>query len=456
MSISHFRVLCVLVILCAACGPATETPVPTFRVQTVTSTPAALYTPSLTLAASTAPPASPFQLDGLEGWCWQDILGLVDALNDVFFLDRQTGWAVGEGGIILHTQDSGVTWQRQISPVRENFHRVFFVDAHRGWIAGRGVLLHTEDGGRVWVEHPLLSGVNSWESVDFAWADAHTGWLIFSEHIFHTFDGGQTWQEQSQSSDWLLENIVCLDDRHAWITSGDTILRTTDGGLTWSSHNYGPGYYFSAFTFTNEHLGWAVSFDHILHTVDGGQTWYVQHETENVYGLADVFFLNENTGWAVSPSGQLWFTDDGGMIWEDRDIPPLRRAIFFVDAQEGWAVGNWQDGERATIMHTRDRGTTWQIQDTFIEMPASAYTASSRLTNYIAEETPLTEALVVRLVPGPCSYTEGYLITEALYSLGWNGKVWRNSSPSSSDYVMDTIERFDADVDRDGVVKCRP
>ncbi len=36
-------------------------------------------------------------------------------LYGVCFVDLQQGWAVGNGGVILHTADGGKTWERQAS-----------------------------------------------------------------------------------------------------------------------------------------------------------------------------------------------------------------------------------------------------------------------------------------------------------------------------------------------------
>lgn len=39
------------------------------------------------------------------------------SLADVVFVDRATGWAVGDRGVIWHTSDGGRSWQLQASGV---------------------------------------------------------------------------------------------------------------------------------------------------------------------------------------------------------------------------------------------------------------------------------------------------------------------------------------------------
>lgn len=103
------------------------------------------------------------------------------ALTRVFFSDAQQGWAVGHGGVVLHSSDGGVTWARQLDGVvaallearaaaatsdnarHRNAERLvsegadkpwldlLFTDASHGWLVGAyGLLFATEDGGRTW------------------------------------------------------------------------------------------------------------------------------------------------------------------------------------------------------------------------------------------------------------------------------------------------------------------
>ncbi|HEX5707189.1 MAG TPA: hypothetical protein VFX96_07830, partial [Pyrinomonadaceae bacterium] len=34
-------------------------------------------------------------------------------LNAVYFADSKRGWAAGDGGLVIHTEDGGRTWTRQ-------------------------------------------------------------------------------------------------------------------------------------------------------------------------------------------------------------------------------------------------------------------------------------------------------------------------------------------------------
>ena len=82
-------------------------------------------------------------------------------LYDVQFLDRRTGWVVGELGNIYHTTDGGRTWSSQQESLLGHgifdvldiptFFGVHFIDANNGITAGLdGKIARTRDGGQNW------------------------------------------------------------------------------------------------------------------------------------------------------------------------------------------------------------------------------------------------------------------------------------------------------------------
>jgi photosystem II stability/assembly factor-like uncharacterized protein len=74
--------------------------------------------------------------------------------------------------------------------------------------------------------------------------------------------------------------------------------------------------------------------------MNGGRSW--QSQTSGVaVDLLDVKFLDAVEGWAVGNEGTVLHTTDGGRHWRSERSPtphPLER-IFFTDRFHGWAVG---------------------------------------------------------------------------------------------------------------------
>ncbi len=73
--------------------------------------------------------------DGGESWATQDT-GAQDPLYDVFFLDRENGWAVGGKGTILQTRDGGRRWRTRRSGTEVDLTDITFTGPASGWIAG--------------------------------------------------------------------------------------------------------------------------------------------------------------------------------------------------------------------------------------------------------------------------------------------------------------------------------
>ena len=95
--------------------------------------------------------------------------GVTTNLRDVYFTDNQTGWAVGNAGVILHTSDGGQTWAAQTSGTTLNLFTVYFIDNQTGWAAGHdqsSVLLKTTNGGTTWTEIPT-TGINQIRDIAF-------------------------------------------------------------------------------------------------------------------------------------------------------------------------------------------------------------------------------------------------------------------------------------------------
>jgi len=77
--------------------------------------------------------------------------GTTNNLRSVSFVDNLNGWAVGDGGVILHTSNGGVNWSTQISSTANNLRSVSFADSLHGWAVGdSGTILVTDDGGATW------------------------------------------------------------------------------------------------------------------------------------------------------------------------------------------------------------------------------------------------------------------------------------------------------------------
>ena len=61
-------------------------------------------------------------------WFWQNPLPQGNSLYSIFFINSDTGWAVGEAGTILRTTNHGITWISQQSGVQSELYSVYFLN----------------------------------------------------------------------------------------------------------------------------------------------------------------------------------------------------------------------------------------------------------------------------------------------------------------------------------------
>ncbi len=74
--------------------------------------------------------------------------------------------------------------------------------------------------------------------------------------------------------------------------------------------------------------------------------------------LLDITQIAQEKLIAVGEHGHILSSTDGE-VWHQADVPvqTTLTSVFFFNAQLGWAVGH-----DATILHTKDAGLTWQVQ----------------------------------------------------------------------------------------------
>ena len=111
-----------------------------------------------------------------------------------------------------------------------------------------------------------------------------TGWVVGNNGIIlKTSNGGVTWATQTSNTDQQLSSIHFIDENTGWITGGGVtaqaapMLKTTDGGENWDDLAYGfDAYFINDIFFVNENVGWALKSDSIYRSTDGGNTWLVE------------------------------------------------------------------------------------------------------------------------------------------------------------------------------------
>jgi photosystem II stability/assembly factor-like uncharacterized protein len=316
--------------------------------------------------------------DGTQGWYWQmpqPAAGLVD----VTFASAHDVWAVGVGGVILHSTDAGQTWAAQQSGTLDDLDSVSFADAQHGWAAGGttvddpgpNVVLATTNGGATWTDRSPSGLAKTLTNVSFA--DDQHGWAgTTSGFAVRTTNGGVTWTTKRVGAAKGELDVSFVSAAKGWATEDGRVLwRTTNGGAAWSVvHRFAsPG----IVDFTDASHGWAALVSagqsistSILTTSDAGAHWRTAHRFANAWSFGfrattrlDAAFVGAVTdGSMVSDplagSSTLSATTDGGKSWTTRHIG--RALAPTAIAGRGSALCAVGEG----IAASADAGASWR------------------------------------------------------------------------------------------------
>ena len=250
--------------------------------------------------------------------------------------------------------------------------------------------------------------------------------------IVSTTNGGQSWTEtlleQLGDKDTALNSIHFVNPDVGWIVGATskneasregTLLKTSDGGKTWSVSKLPFNQIPTSIYFIDENKGWMGGStplptdadedggpSDLLATTDGGSTWQAQRRLP--ISIAEIFFLNSDTGWVSGYRGAIYQTTDNGRTWNRqrseiefddsfRDLSGdgsknfIISGIHFFDAQHGLAAAGEAEDDIGRVVGTVNGGASWSrklssqedgIHDVFLVSPTEGW-AVARFPKYI-------------------------------------------------------------------------
>lgn len=205
------------------------------------------------------------------------------------------------------------------------------------------------------------------------------GWAIghrpdWTAAILFTDNGGQSWEEQGDPTLWKGINgndISAVDEWTAWAAVGNegkgAILHTADGGFTWKIQSFPEGVEdeVKGIKGLSRDVAWAVTLSGtVMRTDDGGEPWAViPHENVPIKQVnridakgQDIWIADygNTTAMIHSPDfGKTWLLEP---LPEDPDIPETRpMGVTIVDSQTAWAaIKSYPE-----LYRTMDSGAIW-------------------------------------------------------------------------------------------------
>ena len=261
--------------------------------------------------------------DGGQNWNKVNMSDL-DSFNnlagcpDIYFFDDKKGWVistVAEGtlprftyGGLAYSTDGGKNWEVKWYSDTLYPRAFYWHDQNTGWAVGDdGLTLHTSDGGDSWKVVMVNSDYNL---KDVHFKDVNNGWAVGGEenfgstqegYVLRTTDGGDSWNLQktlvppTSSANMMINSISFADDNNGWAEG----LRTTDGGNSWSETSI----IGNSINFRDANFGWYIGLNSVKMTTDGGSTWTEAVNFDSLpISIERAFFINPETGWVSSGS----------------------------------------------------------------------------------------------------------------------------------------------------------
>lgn len=170
--------------------------------------------------------------------------------------------------------------------------------------AGQILLLDAEN--RVLKANDFLFGLS-----DLGFVDDTRGYAAGYGAVLRTDDGGENWSYTTASDDQFTALDVHGPDTAYSCGYAGSILRTTNGGRSWQQLRGGggfgqPAYALQDLIFTDDQHGYCVGEDGlVIYTDDGGAHW-MEYER---------FTSAELRGIAALPGGDLLVCGDAGALW---------------------------------------------------------------------------------------------------------------------------------------------
>lgn len=266
---------------------------------------------------------------GSSGWQWGNPLPQGNTLRSMAFAGT-TGYAVGDFGTLLKTEDGGTNWAGLPAGTFTNLTEIQALDANTIFAGGGCVARRSTDGGRTFTRiafTPVESSCPDGSKLASMWfTSAAHGYLALADgSIFETPNGGQEFTPKTGLPGTS-------------ITGGQA--RPVD------------------LRFVSDTAGFASTSDgKIFQTTDGANSWKPVSDTARQ--VNQIAFVTDKIGYAVGTGGLFLKTSDGGASWVPKDAsgagPQDFTGIACVD--EKLCVLTTRSG--AVLPRTDDGGTTF-------------------------------------------------------------------------------------------------
>ena len=279
-------------------------------------------------------------------------------------------------------------WSSQPSESASRLRDVFFINSNQGWIVGDSLtVMSTTNGGANWPLVPANSLLRNLRSVFLI--SSQTGWMTGGSDVSPT-DGqvyvskmGGAYPTLQETVNRPLNTIFFLNFNTGWAGGDSSVLvRTDNAGLSWTRSTIGTKDNIFDLHFFTPEIGWAATSNGGIYRTKDGTTWTKENLGTLSSDMHAIHFVDTLHGWACGAGNTIVRREldpNNNVIWTtssitSESVSAVWNDIFFIGAQMGWVVGS--NGVYKTI----DGGTTWTKESTNVQINFNAiYMVSSTI-----------------------------------------------------------------------------
>ncbi|MBT8091335.1 MAG: photosystem I reaction center subunit IV [Gammaproteobacteria bacterium] len=249
-------------------------------------------------------------------------------------------------GYVIANENEAISFAMLPAIKTESAQKSLLLDAAAGderilVVGEQGHILYSDDQGSNWThaDVPVSLAITAvtFAAMDSAWATAHDGVLLQST------DNGASWQVKLTGTDVARLSVTAAEEQ----------VKLLEAALEQATPE------------TREDLEWAL--DDATFAVDDAKAAIEEGVTTP---LLNVWFANENNGYALGAYGVFLRTSDGGSTWSldsNRLDNPDKYHLYDITRSSAGTL--LVAGEAGTLLRSRDGGQTW-------ERPESPYQGS--------------------------------------------------------------------------------
>jgi photosystem II stability/assembly factor-like uncharacterized protein len=237
---------------------------------------------------------------------------------------------------------------------------------------------------------PAMSGVKVPDNPGYSWyaplastslvtAVDHVGDEVYAAgtfgHILKASRGDlDVWEQNSVPTQVLLNSVHMSAQGQGWAVGHDAIILKTTDGLQWqkvheSIEEQRP---LLDIWFRDQQHGFAVgAYGYFLSTSDGGESWQDRLiNDEHDYHLNAITDDGNGTLYIAAESGYIYRSNDGGETWQVLN-PPYEGSFFDVSADGDTVI---TVGLRGHIFVSDDAGASWRRIESGVESALTSIT----------------------------------------------------------------------------------